>query len=369
MQERKQALMYTEGKRLIVDPAGQVHVETYEVPAPGPNQILVKVTVSQVSAGSEMNGIRRRRSASEAERQTFSPNAMGYTTIGRVEALGPNVTGYTPGERVLCKGNHGSHWMVTLPQSTVPPAISEKDVIQRVPDGPTDAEAAFAVLGDIALHGVRLGQIQLGESVAVYGAGTIGNIAMQLARISGAYPVIGVDMVENRLQIAKSLGASHTVNLSQGDPVSAIRALTEIPFRWPGEPVRGLEPGAGADVQIHCTSNIKAYPTMIKAAADRGRLILIGATSGTVEIDSNELFRRELTIRGSYETGMGMPHPYWPWSRPRNHHTIWDLMARGQLNVKPLMTHVVSYTKAPAMYDMMMDPGAGWMSVAYTWES
>ena len=76
------------GRRLVQDPAGVVQVEEYTVPDPAADQILVGVTVTQVSAGSEMNGVRRRRNASEAERSQFRTTPMGYTAVGRVEAVG-----------------------------------------------------------------------------------------------------------------------------------------------------------------------------------------------------------------------------------------------------------------------------------------
>ncbi len=247
-----------------------------------------------------------------------------------------------------------------------PASVSQDYAIQKVPAQLSDVEAAFAVLGDVALHGVRLAQLQMGESVAVHGLGVIGLLTTQLCRLSGAYPVIGVDVVAERLELAHTLGATVTIDAAQEDVPTRIRSLTELPWRYRNF-LPAMVPGAGAEVQLHCSSNINIYPTMIKAAADRGRIILVGATSGSVPIESQELFRREITLRGSYQTGMAEGHPYWPWSRPRNQQVIMDLIARGELNVKPLISHVVPYREAPALYDLMMNGGVGWMSIFFDW--
>ncbi|MEX1019032.1 MAG: zinc-binding alcohol dehydrogenase, partial [Litorilinea sp.] len=329
----------------------------------------VRIHTSQVSAGTEMNGVRRRRQAQSAAAQTPLPEAgLGYTAIGEIEQVGDAVSGWAVGERVLCSGNHGSHWVVTPGDANDPASVPQQYMLQRVPAALDDIQACFGVLGDIALHGIRRGQIQLGEAAAVHGLGVIGNLTVQMARRSGAYPVIGVDLDPARLALAEQAGATHVVHVGEQEPVAAIREITYSDWRFRGA-LPGLEPDGGADVQFHCTSVIANYPVLLKAAADRGRIVLIGATGGQVAIETNELFRRELKVMGSYETGIADPHPYWPWSRARNRQVIWDMIARGDLDVAPLVTHVVPGDDAPELYDMMDASTAGWMSVFFTWDA
>jgi threonine dehydrogenase-like Zn-dependent dehydrogenase len=352
------------GKRAALQVDGSVKIEEYEVPKPGPDQVLVRISVTQVSAGSEVNSIRQRRGGPKGN---FPQAGMGYTALGKVMEVGSEVSEWKVGDRVLCGGNHGTHWLVTPRLAHSPEAVSQQFMLERLPDDLDDASAAFCVLGDIAIHGIRRAQIQIGESVAVHGLGVVGLLAVQLARISGAYPVIGLDMVPARLELAKELGASHVVHVGEQDAVAAIRALTKNPFPFRGA-LPGLPPDAGANVQIHATSYIGNYPTMLKAAADRGRIVLVGATAGQVTIESHELLRRELKVLGSYETGISEPHPYWPWSRPHNHHVIWDLIRRGALKVEPLISHLVDYREAPALYEQMSQGGEGWLGVMFRWD-
>lgn len=352
------------GKRAALLSDGRVIIEEYEVPKPAADQVLIRINVTQVSAGTEVNTILTRRKGGGGN---FPQAGLGYTAIGTVLEVGSEVSGWQVGERVFCSGNHGTHWLLTPRLVDAPAAVPQQFHLERVPDDLDDASVAFCTLGDIALHGIRRAEFQLGESVAVHGLGVIGLLAMQLARISGAYPVIGVDTVPERLELAKQLGASHVIDASQEDVVARIQELTETPFFFKGA-LPGLPPNVGANVQIHATSYIGNYPTMIKAAADRGRIVLVGATAGQVSIESHELFRRELKVMGSYQTGLSEGHPYWPWSRPRNHAVIWDLIRRGELQVKPLISHFVDYREAPALYDQMVQGGTGWMSVFFRWD-
>ena len=224
----------TKGQRLVLTPAGQIEIEEFDVPAPASNQLLVRTLLTQVSAGSEMNGIRRRRTASPAEQAAFAPAGLGYTAIGVVEAAGSEINQVAVGDRVLCSGNHSTHWLVTPELKASDVGIRQQYSVQKLPDDLSDVEVAFCVLGDIALHGVRRAQIQLGESVAVHGLGVVGLMALQLCRIVGAHPLIGVDLVEERLALARQLGASHQIDAGSQDVVAEIHAHTQLPWRWRG---------------------------------------------------------------------------------------------------------------------------------------
>ncbi|NBQ16207.1 MAG: dehydrogenase, partial [Proteobacteria bacterium] len=136
------------------------------------------------------------------------PLPLGYCNVGRVMATGGGVAGFEIGDRVVSNGKHAE--AVSVPVN----------LCARVPEGVSDDEAAFTVLGAIALQGIRLVQPTLGESVVVTGLGLIGLVTVQLLRAHGCR-VIGLDFDPAKLELARKLGAE-TVNLGAGqDPVAA----------------------------------------------------------------------------------------------------------------------------------------------------
>ena len=334
------------GRRLVFVGRDRVEVEQFDVPSPGPGQVLVRVHRSQVSAGSEKNGILSATS-SDVRRP------LGYTTIGRVLEVGAGVDDSRPGDRVIAYGNHGSHWLAG--RSTVHPIGYEI----------TDEQAAFAILGDVALLGVRRAQLQIDESVAIYGQGVVGQLTTQLCRLSGAYPIIAIDLDAARLELSKKSGATHTIDASKVDPVEAVRDLTSG-----GPSLNEKHPGGGAQCVFHVSRDPAVLVPVMKSAADRGKVILTGSPPGAVEIGLQvELLRWELDIRGVYGSGLDRPHPYWPYTRERNRRAIMRMIASGDLLVDYLISHVAKPEQANELYQKVLAGTEGWMSIFFDWES
>ena len=334
------------GRRLVFVGRDRVEVEQFDVPSPGPGQVLVRVHRSQVSAGSEKNGILSATS-SDVRRP------LGYTTIGRVLEVGAGVDDSRPGDRVIAYGNHGSHWLAG--RSTVHPIGYEI----------TDEQAAFAILGDVALLGVRRAQLQIDESVAIYGQGVVGQLTTQLCRLSGAYPIIAIDLDAARLELSKKSGATHTIDASKVDPVEAVRDLTSG-----GPSLNEMHPGGGAQCVFHVSRDPAVLVPVMKSAADRGKVILTGSPPGAVEIGLQvELLRWELDIRGVYGSGLDRPHPYWPYTRERNRRAIMRMIASGDLLVDYLISHVAKPEQANELYQKVLAGTEGWMSIFFDWES
>ena len=140
--------------------AGHVETESFEVPDPGPGQVLVRVSRSQVSAGSEKTALL----AARGERRP-----LGYTLVGTVQACGPGVDAFRVEGRVLAFGNHGSHWLTA--QSGLSELRTSVQPIEHDAAELSDEQATFAVLGDVALLGIRRAELQIDESVAVFDQG------------------------------------------------------------------------------------------------------------------------------------------------------------------------------------------------------
>ena len=343
--------MSTKGRRLVFVGPDRVEVEPFDVRDPGPGQVLLRVHRSQVSAGSEKTGILSATS-SDVRRP------MGYTTIGRVLEVGAGVDDYRPGDRVLAMGNHGSHWLAD--RSTA----GELDFLLRIEREITDDQAAFSVLGDTALQGIRRAQLQIDESVAIYGQGVVGQLTTQLCRLSGAYPIIAIDLDANRLELSKKSGATHTIDASKVDAVEAVRDLTS------GEPSFSVShPGGGARCVFHVSRDPQVLEPAMKSAADRGKVILTGSAPGTAEIGLQvELLRWELDIRGVYSSGLDSAHPYWPYTRERNRRAVMRMIESGGLQVDYLISHVAKPEQAHELYQKVLAGTEGWMSILFDWE-
>ena len=349
-----------------------MEIETFEVPEPGPGQVLVRINRSQVSAGSETRAFPNDAFNRGPERP------MGYNTVGRVVSSGPGMEEYKPGDRVITFGNHGTHWLTgQFSLGDITPSI------QRIEHNITDEQAAFARLGDVAMHAVRRAELQIDESVAVFGQGVVGQLVTAFSRLSGAYPVIGVDLDDGRLELARQSGATHTVNASKEDSIEAVRSLTradddpsdskdgdagdlEVP-EW----FRGVHERAGVQCAFHATRSAKTLVDCMKAAADRGKIVLIASPFDTVETGiRDEMLNKELQIRGSSAASRieHHAHPYWPWTLQRDRRAIMRMIATGDLKVDHLISHVAKPEEANELYRTMAAGPTGWMSVFFDWE-
>lgn len=324
--------------------APRVELESFAIPTPQAQQVLVHNTHTQVSAGSETNFLRFGPQSYGLPDGQLRAN-IGYMTVGRIVTVGPGVTGFAVGDRVTTSASHASHSLIDLTPTAA---------IDAVPEGASDAAAGFAALGDVALHGVRRAQLQIDQSVVIFGLGMVGQLVLQLARCSGAHPLIAIDLVDERLELAKRSGATHVINPTRENVVQRVQEITQ---------------GTGAEVVFHCAQAAGILQSAMECAADRGTVVLTGSPPGTATIRlKEELLRKELKLTGTYESGMTQPHVYWRWTRQRNRRAFLRLLASGQLQLGHLLTHVVPAADAPAIYDMVLRGSTGWLGIAFKWD-
>ena len=333
--------MPTTTSQVVFLEGGAVAIEDIAIPDPAPNQILVRSTRSLISAGTELNILE----LSATERRD-----PGYALVGQVAEVGLEVEGYAVGDRVLtCLPHQGAGLITIDPDLDDVPAYAG-----HVPDDVSDDDASFVVLGDVALHGVRRARPGLGDSVAVFGQGGLGQMVTQFARMAGAYPVVAVDLLDERLALARWSGATHTVNAQREDAVAAVQDLT----------------GGGARVVFMVTRTPKILPDCMKAAAAGGTVSMTGSPPGTVEIGLQvDLLRKELSIIGTYQS-MYPREPYhmFQWTRAANRQYILDAMGRGEFRVDRLISHREPYANAADLYDMIRRGPAGWLSIILQWD-
>jgi len=265
------------------------------------------------------------------------PLPLGYCNIGRVMQAGFGVTGYEIGDRVVSNGKHAEAVCVPV------------NLCAKVPTSVSDEDAAFTVLGAIALQGIRLVQPTLGETVVVTGLGLIGLVTVQLLRAHGCR-VLGLDFDPSKLEMAKKFGAE-VVNLGEGaDPVTAAQTFSR---------------GRGVDAVI-VTASTKSNEPMHQAALmcrKRGRIVLVGVTG--LELSRADFFEKEITFQVSCSYGPGRYDPnyeekgndypvgYVRWTEQRNFEAVLDMMADGRLDVKPLISHRFGIANAEQAYELV----------------
>ena len=345
--------------------------EVAEVPAPssGRGQLLITTSCTLISAGTERmlvefgkaGWINKARQQPDKVRIVLDkiktdglmptveavfnkldqPLPLGYCNVGRVAKVGAGETVFAVGDRVISNGNHAE--VVRVPFN----------LCAKVPNSVSDDEAAFTVLGAIALQGIRLAQPTLGETVVVIGLGLIGLMTVQLLRANGCR-VLGLDFDPTKLALAKQFGAE-TVNLAVGqDPVAAATAYSR---------------GRGVDAVI-VTAAAKSSEPMHQAALmcrKRGRIVLVGVT-GT-ELSRDDFFKKELTFQVSASYGPGRHDPNYEekgqdypigfvrWTEQRNFEAVLDMMADGRMDVKPLISHRFSIKEAEKAYELVGGSG------------
>ena len=358
-------------KQIIQDlKSGATILEEVPVPQVKEGYVLVKTTRSLVSLGTERmlvefgkaNLIDKARQQPDRVKQVLDkiktdglqptleavfnklgqPLPLGYCNVGRVVAVGRGVTTFKVGDRVASNGNHAE--FVCVPQN----------LCAKIPDTVTDDEAAFTVIGSIALQGIRNLNPQLGENIVVVGLGLIGLVAAQLLKANGCN-VIGTDFDQQKVDMANAFGVT-AINPGKGtDPVKYVEESTS---------------GIGAD-GVLITASAKSDEVIHQAclmSRKRGRIVLVGVIGLNMRRD--DFYKKELTFQVSCSYGAGRydeeyenkghdyPLAYVRWTEKRNFQTILDAIASGRLDVKPLITEVVELENYNDIYGDMRKSGS-----------
>jgi len=335
-----------------------------EVPAPlaRPGQVLIANRASLLSAGTEKMVLELtkksllgkakerpdqvRRVLEKMRNEGFfntlqqvnakldEPMTMGYCSAGVVLACGKGVEAFKPGDRVASNGPHAG--VVSVP----------KNLCAKIPGNVSFDQAAFTVLGSIALQGVRLARLELGETALVVGLGLVGQLAVQILRAAGVR-VAGTDLDEGRCRMAMEFGAE------LARPGLSPREIED----WTG--------GLGADAVLLTASTKSNGPIEMAANAVRkkGRIVLVGVVG--LELDRRPFYFKEaeFVVSCSYgpgrydpayeEGGKDYPAPYVRWTEQRNLSAVLQLMSQGRLNVDRLTSHRFAIEEGEKAYGLI----------------
>jgi predicted dehydrogenase/threonine dehydrogenase-like Zn-dependent dehydrogenase len=355
----------------VFQDARSAEITVVEVPAPKllAGCVLVRTAASLVSAGTERassefagkNLLQKARMRPDLVREVLNkvsrdgllttistvrsrlsqPSALGYSSAGTVVAVGEGVTDINPGDRVACAGaGHAVHAEF---------ACVPRLLIAKIPsDGVSFDEAAFTTVGAVALHGVRLADAKLGDTVAVIGLGLLGQLTVQILKAAGCC-VLGMDISAERAQLALRSGAD-AVSSSSSD-------FHDLCLQHSA--------GHGADAILITAQTSSNDPVNLAGAVARNRAVVVAVGTVAMDIPRRFFYEKELDFRvsrsygpGRYDVayeqkGIDYPIGYVRWTETRNMQAFLKLLGDRKLDLHPLITHRFPIARAHSAYDLI----------------
>jgi polar amino acid transport system substrate-binding protein len=342
-----------------------------EVPSPALREggVIVRNVCSLVSAGTERsiiglaekNLVAKARSRpdlvkqvigkvrTEGIRSTFnkvrsrlqSPIPLGYSSAGVIENISPELSEFATGERVACAGfGYACHAeMIFVP----------KNLVVKLPTNVSFRDGSFVTLGAIAMQGVRQAKVELGENVAVFGLGLLGQLTLQMLKAAGCR-VIGLDIDKSKIDLAVENGVDLAVDNSSDEFERSVTHFTG---------------GIGVDKVIitAATASSEIIRQASQIARDRGHITVVGAVG--MELDRKPLYDKELSLNlsrsygpGRYdrqyeEIGHDYPIGYVRWTERRNMAAFLDLIAEGKIKLDKLVTHTFDCKDTEKAYSIV----------------
>lgn len=346
---------------------GTIYTADVATQIPGKDMILVKVSYSCISAGTELSGVQSsgeslikqvithpeyitmglQMLSERGIKDTWDTvhgkyelgNPMGYSAAGIVEES--TSKNFKKGDKVACMGagyaNHAGY--IVVPHN----------LAVKIPDNVSMKQASTAALGCIAMQGVRRADVQLGDFIVICGAGILGQLACRLAIASGA-TVIVTDVDSRRLEIAKKAGASYTINIAQQNPVKTVGDITN---------------GYGADKVIltAATSSDDLISQGFLMCRSRGTVVLVGVAG--MNLKREDMYKKELELKiatsygpGRYdseyeENGKDYPYGLVRYTEQRNLESYLRLLASNRICIDDIIEKVFPVSQAENAYDAL----------------
>jgi len=312
---------------VVINKPKEIFVMEKEIPEPGPEEVLIQVMASGI-CGTDLHIYR-------GEYLGDYPVIPGHEFSGLVTAAGSQVTRFTVGDRVAvepniacdncsyCLSNRQNfclNWQaigVTLPGGMEQFVTAPEKAVFNIGDLSFE-QAAFMEPLSCVVHGVERAHIGLADKVAILGAGPIGDLILQIARLQGAAHITLLENNPGRAELARQLGADRVVNRMEDLQLNTY------------------------DVIIDATGVISVMNRAIDFARHGGTVLLFGVPpSGmNMELEAFKLFRKGLTLLSSYTS-------------VRNSFQAVSLLQTGQVQVEPLISHRLPLKELPMALEMI----------------
>lgn len=331
------------GYRVVFEAAGQAALQSFAVPALAADEVLLESAYSVVSAGTEGANLRQLPNTGTAE--SGFPYHPGYSAAGRVLAVGAGVTALKVGDRaIIAWGGHRSH------------TVKKASEVIRIEDDTIDLrDASFAPIASFAMLGVRKLRIELGETAMVAGIGLLGAFAVQFACLSGAVPVLAVDLDAGRRALALRLGAAAAFSPAAADFVAQVKAASG---------------GEGPRAVVEVTGAAVALQQALEYIAWEGRIALLGCTRvSDVPIDFYQyVHRRGITLIGAHTfTRARQESAPGRWTEHDDYRAFLKLLAAKKVQTRPMIAEIVSPEAAPAVYARLAATSDPPLGIVFDW--
>ena len=327
-------------KALLLTAPSKLELVDFPDPKPAEDEVIVGIRACGI-CGSDIHGW----DGSTGRRNP--PLIMGHEASGEILATGPRVTAWRAGDRVTfdstiscgtCRFCRDGHINLCENRRVVGVSPTEykqhgafaerlaipERILYRLPDALPYDQAAMVEPVSIAVHAVQRTKIAPNATAVVIGSGMIGLLVIQALRWAGAKHVVAVDLADNRLELARQLGATHTINSGKSDAAAEVARITD---------------GLGADVAFEVVGFTATLNLALATLKRGGACVLVGNLSPkTQDFPLQAVVTKEITITGSCASAGEYP-------------LCLDLIAKGAINVKPMIEAVVP-----------LADGAGWFS-------
>ena len=319
------------------------HLELNERPTPSPaaGEVLIRVAACGI-CGSDVHGY------DGTSGRRIPPLVMGHEAAGTVAAIGTNVNGLKPGDRVtfdstvycgICPFCRNGEQNLCDNRQVIGVSCGDYSragafaeyvsvparIVYKLPDSLAFLEAAMLEAVSVALHAVAVSNLKGGETALVIGAGMIGLLTLEAARVAGCSRVFVADIDPTRLKLASELGADKTMAASGSNLTQEILRLTD---------------GRGVDVVLEAVGRNETIATAIDCVRKGGTVTLIGNITPEVTLPLQKVVSRQIRLQGSCASSGEYPQAI-------------ELMAAGKIRVGPLITAVAPLSDGPSWFDRL----------------
>lgn len=329
-------------KALLLTAPSQLELVDFPEPNPAPDEVVVRIRACGI-CGSDIHGW----DGSTGRRRT--PLIMGHEASGEIIATGPQVKAWRPGDRVTFDSTIScgtcrfcASGQINLCENRRVVGVSPAEykqhgafaerlalpdrILYRLPDNLPFEQAAMVEPVSIAVHAVQRTKIAPGSTAVVIGSGMIGLLVIQALRWAGATQVVAVDLADNRLELARKLGATHTVNSGRADVAAEVARITG---------------GLGADTAFEVVGFTPTVNLAIAVLKRGGTCVLVGNLSPqTQDFPLQAVVTKEITLLGSCASAGEYP-------------LCLDLIARGVIDVRPMIETVAPLADGATWFERL----------------